>query len=111
MYSIQRAQLILELQRNWTNSQSIMYQSATARQKRMYLLGEKMGPEDSMEQRRSRDIAVKRFLQTINEHRTEHLGCRDLRDVYSSPIDLSLEQAIQWEQDFIQEVRDNQEAH
>ena len=88
-----------------------MYQSATAQQKRKFLLGEKMGPEDSMEQRRSRDTAVKRFLQAINEHRTEHLGCRDLRDVYTSSIDLSLEQAIQWEQDFIQEVRDNQEAH
>ena len=63
-----------------------------------------------MKQRRARDLAVKTFLENVNNYRKVHLGCQDLREAYTVVADFSIDQAIQWETEFQQIVQNRQQA-
>ena len=72
----------------------------------MYLLGQKIDAKDTTDQRTKRDLAVKEYLEEINEYRKTQLNRPDMRDAYAPAADFSIEQAIQWEQDFQRAVQD-----
>ena len=106
-YDAWRRPLLTELHKVWSPQQSSTFTRADADQKRLFLLGARIGyGDDDMHQRRQRDLLVKNFLQSVNDHRTEK-GLPDLRDAYNTQTDFTIEEAISWEADLRQELRED----
>ena len=114
-YDAWRGPLMMGLNSLWTEQQQALYQIASDCQKRLYLLGAKMGYNDTnMRKRFQRDLLVKTYLQAVNTHRVQGLGLPDLRDAFDTTTDFSIEEAVQYEAELRAELEldeVSQDAH
>ena len=93
-YNTWREPLLTKLHSVWSPQQRSTFRTADADQKRLFLLGARMGyGDDNMQLRRQRDLLVKDFLHSVNVHRTQE-GLPDLRDAYNTQTDFTIEEAI-----------------
>ena len=103
------------LNSTWTKQQQVLYQTASDRQKKLYLLGAKMGYSDTiMRTRLQRDLLVKTYLQAVNDYRVQHLGLPDLRDAFDITAEFSIEEAVRYEAELRTELgldENGQDAH
>ena len=88
--------MMVELEREWTEEQKKIFQAETRQNKKLILLGKKLGRE-SKEGRAARDKAVKEYLERINRHRTEVLGKPSLTDTHDTAPEFSVQEAMEWE--------------
>ena len=97
-YETWRRPLMRDLNTTWTTHQQTLFHIASDKQKKLYLLGAKMGYNDTnMRSRLQRDLLVKTYLQAVNEYRVQDLELPDLRDAFDITAEFSMEEAVRYE--------------
>ena len=94
-YNIERAIMNHSLNQGWDERQKKEFETAPDNQKRLCLLGMDFN-NGNKEERANRDMAVKKFLEEINERRKRDHQCADLCGKAPAPIESSREEAELW---------------
>ena len=93
----ERTKLEKRIREIWSPAQWISFEEATNHDKKMHLLGKRMSPRQTDEQRVDLDMAVKIFLEEADETRVHRYGLAPMCGSYfTRPAEATMEQAARW---------------
>jgi hypothetical protein len=95
---IQRKILLQALEDKWSEQQKTTYQEASNQNKCLYILGMKITPTDSEEERMNRDQAAKHYLEAVDDIRREWYQQKPLNAVAHDLNKTQMEIEVEWNQ-------------
>ena len=109
-YQLPREAMMTKLRNTWTPEQEAKFNSADRADKVLYLFGMKMGLNDiDGRSRLKRDAAVKVYMVEMEEYRTMGMGRPSLCGKAHHNDGLTLESALQWEQELYEDLEEAEE--
>jgi hypothetical protein len=99
-YEVQRIQMIRTVRQNWSAGHWQLFSEADRRHQKLYLLGLTLPSPGVQKPERLRvDLAVKVFLEQVNELRKESFGLADFCGKAAIPTEGSIDEAYQWSEE------------